>query len=585
MAFSRPASGRIVWLAVALLVVSLQLVAIARQSLIGDAPHHLLAGYQALTWGQNTLNLEHPPLVKLLAALPLLAEHGPFESRADVSRALEISQSLFRDQELTQRVRVRSRLILFTVLTLPFLAVCFLLGRELGGARAGAVLAASLGLSLSVLPYLSLLQTDTAVSLGYVVTFLAVARFYRRPGILEALLLGLGFGLAMASKYSAVLLAPALVLTLALARGRSLGWQRRLGLSALAVFGAVSLGYVTYAIANRSYDAEAGRQAIRSYCRDHGTLVVEGRMERYEPLLLRLERFDPLLAQWLAGLIGIRIQDSIGVYPSYAFGSISSKGRSWFFPSVFLIKTPLAVLVATVLALWALGGAPFRAKASNPPTRGSTQVLGLTALIYLAAAMTSNYNLGVRHLLPILPLLYLPAALWAAQRPLRSAALVTVLAVEALCLSPLWISATNTWWLGSHNPTRFALSAGNNEFKQNFIALEEELRDRSIESIRILYPLVGEQEMRAYIPGAIAAKPGDDIEAGWYAVNVRVEQYIPAILAGSENRIYNYPQLLALAKSWKPYWDQVVRGEDLGYIAGTFHLYYLAAEPRPSPAS
>ena len=37
-----------------------------------DEPVHLLAGYSYLKWGDFRVNAEHPPLAKMLAALPLL---------------------------------------------------------------------------------------------------------------------------------------------------------------------------------------------------------------------------------------------------------------------------------------------------------------------------------------------------------------------------------------------------------------------------------------------------------------------------------------------------------------------------------
>ena len=45
-----------------------------------DEVAHIAAGYAALTTGQYHLNREHPPLVKLLAALPLLSIGGRIEA-------------------------------------------------------------------------------------------------------------------------------------------------------------------------------------------------------------------------------------------------------------------------------------------------------------------------------------------------------------------------------------------------------------------------------------------------------------------------------------------------------------------------
>ncbi len=64
-------------LSLLLVAIALQLWAISIQSMSGDGAYHLLAGHQALRYGQNSLNLEHPPLVKLMVSLPLLTEDQP----------------------------------------------------------------------------------------------------------------------------------------------------------------------------------------------------------------------------------------------------------------------------------------------------------------------------------------------------------------------------------------------------------------------------------------------------------------------------------------------------------------------------
>ena len=39
--------------------------------------------------------------------------------------------------------------------------------------------------------------------------------------------------------------------------------------------------------------------------------------------------------------------------------------------------------------------------------------------------------------------------------------------------------------------------------------------------------------------------------------------------------VRGYTSLVAQAKRWEPLWRKVARGEDHGYVAGTFHLYRL----------
>ncbi len=55
-----------------LLFIGLALSAVEQKSPTIDETYHLVAGYSYWQWGDYRLNPEHPPLAKLLAALPLL---------------------------------------------------------------------------------------------------------------------------------------------------------------------------------------------------------------------------------------------------------------------------------------------------------------------------------------------------------------------------------------------------------------------------------------------------------------------------------------------------------------------------------
>ncbi len=543
------------------LALVLQVFAVTGQSLIGDAPYHLLAGHQALRHGTNSLNLEHPPLVKLVAALPLLAEE-PLAPPITVERVLKESLRVFDDPAKEERVRIRTRALVLLAFGVPFVVACFLLGREASSAGTGVVLAAIAALSIPTLPSLAVLQTDTAAALGFTLTAFAALRYLKpgRQGPNGGALLGLGLGLALAAKFSGVLAAP--MVLVAIAATKDVPWRRRLADLAVAAALALALVWTTYAIANHSYDPEAGRDAIRRYCRGEA-LIVDHEMERWEEPFLAVERYSPSAAQYLTGLLGVRIQSSLGVYPSYAFGRIDSRGRWWYFPAVLLLKTPLVVLAASVLALY--GWRRFR------PTP-EFLVLTTTLVVYLGTAVTSSYNLGIRHLLAILPLLYLPAARWTAATRRRTAVVLGVLALEAAALAPLWMSATNTWWLGPYNPTRFAL--GSVEYRQGFLALAQEARRRDVGRLHVLYPTVDARQVAAYEPLRLV-EPDEELVPGWYAVNVMVEQYVPAVGRSRPEDVRGHASLVALAERWEPLWREVERGEDHGYVAGTFHLYRL----------
>src|ERR1700722_7090864 len=66
------------WLAVAALLViqaALALTIVHRESLTFDEDDHMFAGYMMWKAGDYGLNPEHPPLVKLLATVPILSDH------------------------------------------------------------------------------------------------------------------------------------------------------------------------------------------------------------------------------------------------------------------------------------------------------------------------------------------------------------------------------------------------------------------------------------------------------------------------------------------------------------------------------
>src|SRR5260370_843041 len=337
----RPAGAWIAALAGIAAVLFLQAAAIDRQALTSDEAYHALAGHQADRYGRNGLNLEHPPLVKLAAALPLLAA-PPLAPPIEVSQALQTQWAVFTRAGAEPRLRHGGRLAVALLFGLPLLISAFLLGRELGGAAAGAVLALILGLDFSVFPLLPLVYTDAAAALGFTLTLLAAARFLRRPDPPSAVLLGLAFGLAIAAKFTGLLLLPALLGALLLAPGGKApgsAWRRRLLCGAIVASVAWGALELTYVAANRRYDPGYGRKTIQLYCANRSTMRVGDLLRRYEPPLLAVERRDPRAAQWLTGLLATRAQDRLGGVGVCNFGRLTSRGRRWYFPVLLLVKT------------------------------------------------------------------------------------------------------------------------------------------------------------------------------------------------------------------------------------------------------
>jgi 4-amino-4-deoxy-L-arabinose transferase-like glycosyltransferase len=547
----------------------LHVSSIVQQSFTADEPYFLFAGYRAVRFGQNTLNLEHPPLVGMIAALPF----AHISSTADQPYPL-----VFATPSQSRRIRLSSRLLVWIVFALPLLWCCVSLGRELVGVRTGLILMLLIASSFNVFPYFTIVQTDTAATLSYLVTLTAGIRFVKVPSMRSAIWLGLCFGLALATKFSGLLLLPVVLLVVSIGDYAQLSWKRRLGCLCVIVGLSGIILHLTYRLANWNYESAIGRQAIQRYCASQATLVVDDQMRRYEPLLLSLERFAPMEAQWLTGVLGVATQNRIGIFASHALNAITSQGRWWFFPLLFFIRTPLVLLIAWLWSLFSLcvpGHPVWQRLSANPMQRRSVFVLLVTIGVYGGTAILSNYNLGLRHLLPIIPFLMIPVAVWASQRFLYSGALVGFLLAEAIAVAPLWMTTTNTWWLGERNPTYCAVIT-DCEYRQNFLALAAAAHRRGIVPLHIAFPLFIEAERKSLTPEAIIVDPKATLPPGWHAVDVIIERFLPIILQTPRDQIHNYDTFASIAQEWSAYTAEVRRrGIDHGHIAGTFHLYYV----------
>jgi len=96
---------------------------------------------------------------------------------------------------------------------------------------------------------------------------------------------------------------------------------------------------------------------------------------------------------------------------TYFLGEVTNQSFKWYFPVTYAIKTPLPLLIAIVTAIgigiWGLAQTGFRnifTKFSAYSRRHGLEVIGLAFIgFYSYIAITSNLNLGIRHLMPILP--------------------------------------------------------------------------------------------------------------------------------------------------------------------------------------
>ncbi len=207
-----------------LLILSAQVLhAIHGQSLTWDEDDHIFAGYESWKTHDFGLNPEHPPMVKLLATLPLLPLHlnvPPLQHRFFKEEAyLDGHDLLFHNgpangnhysaETLVFRARLPTLLFALAAALLVFFAT-----REMFNLRAALIALTLFCFDPTLLAFGAYVTTDMAASCTLFATIYALWRYLQRPTPARLLVTGIAAGLALAAKHSTVLLAPILIILL-----------------------------------------------------------------------------------------------------------------------------------------------------------------------------------------------------------------------------------------------------------------------------------------------------------------------------------------------------------------------------------
>lgn len=221
------------------LAAPLLLLALALQGILGasaldaafDETTHLPSGVTYWTTGRIELNQQHPPLVKLLAALPVVAAGA--RSVFDPARAAEPGYE-WRHGAAFLAANGRARVLLLG--RLPMIALSLLLAwwvfrwaRDLFGPAAGLAALTLCCFSPTVVAHGRLVTMDVPLAAFATQTAYLLWRYGRTPSRRLLVGAGLSLGLALATKFSALLLLPAAAAVLAVARLRPVAGRRPRG--------------------------------------------------------------------------------------------------------------------------------------------------------------------------------------------------------------------------------------------------------------------------------------------------------------------------------------------------------------------
>jgi 4-amino-4-deoxy-L-arabinose transferase-like glycosyltransferase len=305
----------------------------------------------------------------------------------------------------TDRLLSRSRAMM-TVIGLCMGALIGWWAWKLRGAVAALAAVFAYALDPNILAYAPLVKNDVVFAFLLLAFAHALWRLGRNPGWGGVLAVALIFGIAVNVKTAGLVLLPLSVVMLALAPER----RRRLLFAVtplVAVAVAVAVTWACYGF--RFAPTPEGDGPLNS-----SAVIKEMDPENaFVAGMLWIEEHRLLPQAWTSGTI-YQYSDLQG-RPSFLLGEYSTTGWWYYFPLAMLFKTPLATLIALVLAV--AGILAGRAAGGLRWPGWSTLCLTIPPLCYGLPAILSGVNIGLRHILPVCPFIFIGlgcgiASLW-----------------------------------------------------------------------------------------------------------------------------------------------------------------------------
>lgn len=437
--------------------VVLALAAASRLGVTTDEPVGIAGGYELLTRGEMRINFEHPPLVKVVAALPLLGflpAIDPVDPDYAAGRQWPFARRLLFDSGVPVDAVLRRSRAAVMAFGLALAAAVLVVAVRIHGFAGGVLALAFHALDPAFLGHGPLVQFDVALSL-----WVFLGAFTWLGGLRSGSLLWFGaagacLGLGMATKFTAVYL-PFLWAALAVAERRP--WRAARAAKALAVTAVAAIVTLT-----AGYGFVHGGDFVRGFA-------------------------------W-------QVEHARRGHLSYFLGQVRPAGSFLYFPVAFLLKTPLETLAA--LGLLAIAAV----RAGLP--RDAWRAL-LCAGVFVALLLPASINIGHRYMLPAYP--FLAVALGslgtrAASRP-AGMALAALLLIRAAAQFPDYLGSTNL--LAGREPERY-LADSNVDWGQDLPRLARWLAARGTPEVALAYAGTDSPEHRGirFRPAPCTRQPG-----------------------------------------------------------------------------
>jgi len=454
-----------------------------------DEPIHILSGYFCVAARSAIVNIEHPPLMKVLSGIALqFLPLEPAPPHVPMDSFLKYGPEFFFANHVPADAILAAARAPFLFVDGALLLLVFFAARSRYGDAPALLAVALLAFDPNLLAHAGIVHTDAGAALMFPAAVLAWEAARRRPTVPRLAIAALVLGLAFTTKFSTVYLVPILLLQTLLAP-RAGGSEPALGKSLMRLIavgiGAFLVVLAVYSLVTARMDRADQKQVLREM------IGIKGQDPALAEKLVRLSDVSRPLAHYVGGIASVARHNAVGGI-TYLNGRVSTTGFPEYFLVAFGGKSTLAFLAVTAAVLVA---AVRRRRELSQELR----LFLLPVAVLFLASIGSSYNIGIRHLLPIYPFLALLAAAlfaraWARRRESAKARIVVALwlllpvsaAIETIRIHPYELSYFNPL-VGGPEKGRKILSDSNVDWGLDLLRLKKELARRGISEPTVAY--------------------------------------------------------------------------------------------------
>jgi hypothetical protein len=383
-----------------------------------DEPDHCFSGYHYWTTGDFAMQPENPPLGKMLLSIPALFI---VQDKTGISYTeTESWDAYFMGKRFLYTNPGQGKLILLAarvtvlLLIIPLMLIVFLWSKRLWGISGGILALILMTFAPNLLAHAGIASPDFLAALFILVALITFERFLARPGLFTLFLSSFTLALALATKFSAVLLIFLFLIAFGVLKRKNKFFvvlkpsenSTRKSLHRYDELLSIVIGGLMVFIflwALYGFEFRTVASVLDPWLNAKGTSVREalaGKRFPFKGLVISLmcETRIPL-ASFIGGYIKVSAAASAGG-PTFLLGHVFPRGFFLYFPVIYFLKTPLLLLI---LLTWAMVRI-IKLKLFHGERFTSLFLIISFIVLYFAASFFVKINIGYRHLLPLVPL-------------------------------------------------------------------------------------------------------------------------------------------------------------------------------------